>query len=156
MLTPCREEYVEAQLAKRHQAEAEQGRREGDAGAGSGAGAGLASGAGAGPSALSTESRKQLAMKGKLHEIDLGAEARARNVAMTERATQRLYGAGDSSDAAEKGAADKVRLGRDGQPLGRKRRDSDDIKRDQLVEQFLHENKSRPSRLIFFFCLRFY
>lgn len=42
----------------------------------------------------------------------------------------------------------KVRLGRDGKPWrGRKRRGSDDVKRDQLVEQFLHENK-RESRYV--------
>ncbi|KAI9904927.1 hypothetical protein N3K66_001456 [Trichothecium roseum] len=36
----------------------------------------------------------------------------------------------------------KVRLGPDGKPWrGRKRRASDDVKRDQLVEEFLHENR---------------
>jgi hypothetical protein len=36
----------------------------------------------------------------------------------------------------------KQRLGPDGKPWrGRRRRGSDDIKRDQLVEEFLHENK---------------
>jgi hypothetical protein len=35
-----------------------------------------------------------------------------------------------------------VRLGKDGKPWRpRNRRGSDDIKRDQLVEQFLHENR---------------
>ncbi|CAK7214389.1 hypothetical protein SCUCBS95973_002130 [Sporothrix curviconia] len=136
------EEYVDAQLAKRHLAEATQahgGPSTGPGPAAGGSGAGV-SGPG-GPS--STEAREQLAMKGKLHEIDLGAEARARNVAMTERATQRLRGAGDNTDDSpdNKQLQPPPRLGRDGKPLARKRRDSDDIKRDQLVEQFLHENR---------------
>ncbi|KAK0389665.1 hypothetical protein NLU13_3240 [Sarocladium strictum] len=39
-------------------------------------------------------------------------------------------------------APKKQRLGPDGKPWrGRKRRASDDIKRDQLVEEFLHENR---------------
>ncbi|CAK7236259.1 hypothetical protein SEUCBS140593_009558 [Sporothrix eucalyptigena] len=127
------EEYVDAQLAKRHQAEAHA--NGGPTGLGSNSGLGM-SAAGL-PGTSSAEAREQLAMKGKLHEIDLGAEARARNVAMTERATQRLRGtAGDDEDDS-----DKPRLGRDGKPLRRKRRDSDDVMRDQLVEQFLHENR---------------
>lgn len=74
-------------------------------------------------------------MKGKLHEIDLGAEARAKNVAMTERATQRLRGADDAGNPSEGGAPSSGRN-------GKRRRGSDDIKRDQMVEQFLHENRS--------------
>lgn len=76
-------------------------------------------------------------MKGKLHEIDLGAEARAKNVAMTERATQRLRGTDDAT-----GPSDGAPFGRG----GKRRRGSDDIKRDQMVEQFLHENRSTYSR----------
>ncbi|CAK7212109.1 hypothetical protein SBRCBS47491_001361 [Sporothrix bragantina] len=134
------EEYVDAQLAKRHQAETAQAHD--SLGAGSlpttNTGAGLS---GAGIS--SAEAREQLAMKGKLHEIDLGAEARARNVAMTERATQRMRGTGvDANGGGDDSMEDSTRrLGRDGKPLARKRRDSDDLKRDQLVEQFLHENR---------------
>lgn len=42
-------------------------------------------------------------------------------------------------------AAKKPRLGRDGKPWrGRNRRGSEDMKRDKLVEEFLHENRRRP------------
>ncbi|KAK3937121.1 hepatocellular carcinoma-associated antigen 59-domain-containing protein [Diplogelasinospora grovesii] len=93
---------------------------------------------------------QQPATRGRLMEIDLGEEARARNVAETERARRRLQGltAGDSSEdnadgqITEGGRPRKVRLGRDGKPLrNRNRRGSEDIKRDQLVEKFLRENK---------------
>ena len=80
-------------------------------------------------------------MKGKLHEIDLGAEARARNIAMTERATQQLRGTGGADHNSS--VADDNAAGRsNGKSLAQKhRRNSDDLKRDQLVEQFLHENR---------------
>lgn len=73
---------------------------------------------------------------GKLMEVDLGEEARSRNVALTERARRRLAG-----DAEGEGSADGGRSSRRGRPGGRNRRGSDDVKRDQLVEQFLHENR---------------
>lgn len=45
-------------------------------------------------------------------------------------------------------APKKQRLGPDGKPWrGRKRRASDDVKRDQLVEAFLHENRRMYSTL---------
>lgn len=82
-------------------------------------------------------------------EIDLGEEARARNVEMTERARRRLQGQIDEEDQEEdKGRSGKARLGRDGKPLrSRNRRGSDDIKRDQLVEEFLSENRRKSSML---------
>jgi hypothetical protein len=83
----------------------------------------------------------QSAKTGKLLEIDLGDEARARNIAETERARRRLAGQPDE-DVDRDGRPRKVRLGRDGKPWrGRNRRNSEDIKRDQLVEEFLRENR---------------
>ena len=83
----------------------------------------------------------QSALQGKLQEIDLGEEARARNIAMTDRARRKLQGEA-IEDEGDPSHPRKVRLGRDGKPWrGRKRRASEDIKRDQLVEQFLHENR---------------
>jgi hypothetical protein len=80
-------------------------------------------------------------MTGKLMEIDLGDEARARNIAETERARRRLEGLPDEEVDSD-GRPRKVRLGRDGKPWrGRNRRNSEDIKRDQLVEEFLRENR---------------
>ncbi|EFW99640.1 mRNA splicing factor RNA helicase [Grosmannia clavigera kw1407] len=137
------EEYVEAEMAKRYNTDSSQ------AGGGHSGRNGVSDGMGAGSSSLnSKEVREQLAMKGKLHEIDLGAESRARNVAMTERATRRLRGndnvvddeAGKDEDV-QKPRTGKKAPGRNGNPPPRDRRNSDDIKRDQMVEQFLHENK---------------
>ncbi|EFQ28842.1 hypothetical protein CGRA01v4_10286 [Colletotrichum graminicola] len=83
-------------------------------------------------------------MQGKLIEVDLGDEARARNKAMTEKAARRLLGEvdGADTDTPDGRRAKKPRLGRDGKPWRpRNRRNSDDIKRDQLVEEILRENR---------------
>ncbi|GJC87026.1 mRNA splicing factor RNA helicase [Colletotrichum tofieldiae] len=83
-------------------------------------------------------------MQGKLMEVDLGDEVRARNQAMTEKAARRLLGEVDGADADNPDGrrAKKPRLGRDGKPWRpRNRRNSDDIKRDQLVEEILRENR---------------
>jgi hypothetical protein len=146
----AREEYVESELArrKRHAAEAaaqleqeqlEQQRREesttstadGQLGPNLTAPGGLAD--------------SQRVLHGRLLEIDLGDEARARNIEMTERARRRLQGQIDEEEAEEgKGRPRKVRLGKDGKPMRpRNRRGSDDIKRDQLVEAFLSENRRK-------------
>lgn len=75
---------------------------------------------------------------GRLQEVDLGEEVRDRNAALTEQARRRL--AGEASD--DESAEGKPRLGKDGKPWrSRKRRASDDIKRDQLVEELMRENK---------------
>ena len=78
-------------------------------------------------------------------EIDLGDEARARNVALTDLARRRLLDAdtGTTTTPPEtEPAQKKPRLGRDGKPWrGRKRRNSEDIARDKLVEQILHESR---------------
>ena len=85
-------------------------------------------------------------MQGKLQEIDLGDESRARTVAMTERARRRLEG-DDIEDDGMPSRQNKMRLGRDGKPWRpRKRRGSDDVKRDEMVEQFLHENRRKHHR----------
>jgi hypothetical protein len=90
------------------------------------------------------------AMNGKLLEIDLGEEARQRNIAMTERARRRLAGEAVEDDDEDGATPDggKARLGKDGKLLRtRNRRNSDDIRRDQLVEEFLRENKRKSSLL---------
>lgn len=83
--------------------------------------------------------QRQPAALGKLLEIDLGDEARDRNVERTEQARRRMDGEVVEEEPAPKG---KVRLGRDGKPWRpRKRRGSEDIKRDKLVEDVLRENR---------------
>ncbi|KAL8742722.1 MAG: hypothetical protein Q9184_008209, partial [Pyrenodesmia sp. 2 TL-2023] len=75
---------------------------------------------------------------GKLHEIDLGLDATLRNIARTEAAKKRLEG-GEPEVEEPTG---KVRLRRDGKPWrGRKRRNSDDVKRDKLVEEVMKESR---------------
>ncbi|RYP39485.1 hypothetical protein DL767_002219 [Monosporascus sp. MG133] len=87
---------------------------------------------------------RQPALQGELMEVDLGEEARSRNEAMTERARRRLLGedVGDDYDGKEGARPTKVRLGRDGKPWRpRNRRGSDAVKRDQIVEEILRENR---------------
>ncbi|RKF81942.1 putative mrna splicing factor rna helicase protein [Golovinomyces cichoracearum] len=88
---------------------------------------------------------RQPATLGMLQEIDLGDEAREQNVKMTERATRRLDGE-MTEDEKEAGTSRKKgrkkRPGKDGKNWwGRKGRRGDDIKRDQLVDQVLRENR---------------
>ncbi|KAH6854426.1 hepatocellular carcinoma-associated antigen 59-domain-containing protein [Chaetomium sp. MPI-CAGE-AT-0009] len=148
------EEYVESELArrKRHAAEAaaqqqqqhqQQQQLDGEwredsvlSSAGDGQ-------SGTGSTAPGGQVDSQRVLHGRLLEIDLGDEARARNIEMTERARRRLQGQIDEEEHEEsKGRPRKVRLGRDGKPMRpRNRRGSDDIKRDQLVEAFLSENR---------------
>lgn len=59
---------------------------------------------------------------------------------MTERARRMLQGEAVEDEQAAR--PKKVRLGRDGKPWRpRNRRNSDDIKRDQLVEEILRESR---------------
>lgn len=84
--------------------------------------------------------QRQPAALGKLHEIDLGPDATLTNIARTEAAKRKLEGRSPEPEE-EKG---KVRLGRDGKPRrNRRRRNSDDVKRDKLVEEVLRESKRK-------------
>lgn len=81
------------------------------------------------------------ATMGKLQEVELGDEARDKNVERTDKARRRLEGEmiEEETKAPRK---QKVRLGRDGKPWrGRKKRASEDIARDKLVEDILRENR---------------
>ncbi|KAF2008449.1 hypothetical protein BU24DRAFT_429304 [Aaosphaeria arxii CBS 175.79] len=77
---------------------------------------------------------------GKLMEIDLGPEATAKNIERTEQARRRLEGHVEPDAEEPQG---KVRLGKDGKPRKRwqKRRNSEDIRRDAMVEAVLRESK---------------
>ncbi|KAI1806456.1 hepatocellular carcinoma-associated antigen 59-domain-containing protein [Daldinia bambusicola] len=161
------EEYIEAELARRHNAAAA-------AAAAQNSSSTTSSGQSSSnnrdnqqsttgiPTTLVTArprpEQRNRALQGQLMEIDLGEEARSRNEALTERATRKLQGQavdddddcddydddgqllrnGDGSGRPKK----KVRLGRDGKPWRpRNRRNSDDIKRDQIVEEILRESR---------------
>ncbi|KAF9876448.1 hypothetical protein CkaCkLH20_05856 [Colletotrichum karsti] len=108
-------------------------------------GASSASGSTSAAAAPDKEKKVHPIMQGKLMEVDLGDEVRARNQAMTEKAARRLLGEAvpDEDEAGDGGRkAKKSRLGRDGKPWRpRNRRNSDDVKRDRLVEEILRENK---------------
>ncbi|KAF2445509.1 hypothetical protein P171DRAFT_266622 [Karstenula rhodostoma CBS 690.94] len=79
------------------------------------------------------KSRRIAAGMGKLEEIDLGPASTSR----AEAAWKKLQGgSGQQEEAA------KVRLGRDGKPRRQpKRRNSEDIRRDAMVEAVLREAK---------------
>lgn len=96
------------------------------------------------------EVQRQPATLGKLMEIDLGDEARSRNVQRTEQARRRLDGE-EVEDEETKKKPQKVRLGPDGKPWRsrKKRRGSEDVKRDKMVEDVLRENRRTSSTLLF-------
>ena len=94
----------------------------------------------AGPGTADLGIQRQPAALGKLHEIDLGPDATLNNIARTEAAKRRL----ESGEVETEEGTGKVRLRRDGKPWrGRKRRNSEDVKRDQLVEQVLRETRRK-------------
>jgi hypothetical protein len=100
------------------------------------------------------EVQRQPAALGKLLEIDLGDEARNKNVERTDKARRRLGGEEVEEEGEGEGRKKpaKVRLGRDGKPWrGRKRRASDDVKRDKLVEEVLRENRRMLLTPVLFF-----
>ncbi|KAH6648511.1 hypothetical protein BKA67DRAFT_575027 [Truncatella angustata] len=79
-------------------------------------------------------------VRGQLQEVDLGDDVRSKNEILTERARRKLQG--EVVDEEQSSRPKKVRLGRDGKPWRtRNRRTSDDIKRDQLVDEILRENR---------------
>jgi len=132
-------EYVESKLTSRHATltgtlpPQQQPQRQGV----------LSSGADASTTPTGGFDAQKRTIHGKLMEVDLGEEVRNQNVALTEKAKRKLEGRPFDGEEQEGGGSPrKTRLGRDGQPIrGRNRRNSDDIKRDQLVEQILHENR---------------
>ncbi|KAF4216009.1 hypothetical protein CNMCM8980_005821 [Aspergillus fumigatiaffinis] len=87
--------------------------------------------------------QREPASLGKLHEIDLGQEAKLQNIARTEAATRRLVGDDrDASPAHEDSTSSIAASGKDGRLWrNRKRRNSEDIERDRLVEEVLRESK---------------
>lgn len=126
--------YIDSELAKRrHGPTSTKPRPNGD---GDGEHEGFAAG-GASKDGLP---QRQPAALGKLHEIDLGPDATLRNIARTEAAQRRLE-AGDGAEV-EEGGVRRVRLRKDGKPWrARRRRNSEDVKRDRLVEEVLRESR---------------
>ncbi|KIW15952.1 hypothetical protein PV08_06002 [Exophiala spinifera] len=81
----------------------------------------------------------------QLAEVDLGSSAHDRNLARTQAALERAkLGLPPVEDEPKPPKPRKPRLGRDGKPYRprpRKRRNSEDLARDALVEQLMRENK---------------
>ena len=93
------------------------------------------------PSGKPTVQRQPAAL-GKIHEIDLGTAAALRNQKRTELAIRRARG--EVIPPEHPPVVKKPRLGRNGKPRrGPKRRNSEDVQRDQLVEQVLHESRRK-------------
>lgn len=72
---------------------------------------------------------------GKLHEVDLGEETKKRNIARTQEATRRLADDGSAVEVEEEVVEGKKKM------KGRRRRNSQDIQRDKLVEEVLKESR---------------
>ncbi|KAJ5214810.1 hypothetical protein N7468_010489 [Penicillium chermesinum] len=85
------------------------------------------------------QQEREPASLGKLHEIDLGQEAKLRNIARTEAATRRLVGEeGPNTSGIE---TQPSRPTTDKSWRKSKRRTSADIERDRLVEEVMRESK---------------
>ena len=99
----------------------------------------------AGGQCVSDIPRREPASLGKLHEIDLGQETKLQNIARTEAATKNLTD--HELVSTEKEATPKRDPPeKDEKPWrSRKRRNSEDIERDRLVEEVLRESKRKHS-----------
>jgi hypothetical protein len=85
--------------------------------------------------------QRQPAALGKLQEIDLGPDATLKNIERTEAAKKKLEGGVEEVEETTV----KPRLRRDGKPWrGPRRRNSEDVKRDQIVEEVLKETRCKP------------
>ncbi|OGM46300.1 hypothetical protein ABOM_005358 [Aspergillus bombycis] len=92
-----------------------------------------------------TDPQREPASLGKLHEIDLGQETKLQNIARTEAATRKLARDDDDEhlrhddslfNAAPMGKDERLRR-------HQKRRTSEDVERDRLVEEVLRESKRK-------------
>ncbi|PKY02915.1 hypothetical protein P168DRAFT_319458 [Aspergillus campestris IBT 28561] len=86
--------------------------------------------------------QRQPASLGKLHEIDLGQETKLQNIARTEAATRHFATDEGQPQYTEVAGPSRDAAGKSEQPWrNRKRRTSEDIERDRLVEEILRESK---------------
>jgi Hepatocellular carcinoma-associated antigen 59 len=83
-------------------------------------------------------SKREPATLGKLHEIDLGQEAKLQNIARTEEATRRMVG--DASDSKDD---EPQSPGKNSKAWRTRQRNREDIERDRLVEEVLRESKRK-------------
>ncbi|PYH84928.1 hypothetical protein BO82DRAFT_372206 [Aspergillus uvarum CBS 121591] len=86
--------------------------------------------------------QREPASLGKLHEIDLGQETKLQNIARTEAATRKLAGNDNDLALATETGSKVTPSGKEQRPWrNRKRRTSEDVERDRLVEEILRESK---------------
>jgi len=83
--------------------------------------------------------RTNLQQQGKLLEVDLGEEARLKNIELTDLARRRLAGEEIKVEEPPK----KIRLGPDGKPWRSKKKGKteEEIKREKMVEDVLRETR---------------
>lgn len=100
-----------------------------------------------------SELQRQPAALGKLQEVDLGADTRWRNEERTRRkiAGEKSLEEEEMEAARAAKAPKKVRLGPDGKPWRsrRKRRASEDVERDRIVEEVMRENRRMFIHLVY-------
>lgn len=93
---------------------------------------------GANDSFTNNFAKREPATLGKLHEIDLGQEIKLQNIARTKEATQRLVG-GNASRVANESPSHTT----SSKSWKNRRRTTEDIERDRLVEEVLRESKRK-------------
>ena len=92
---------------------------------------------------VSGQTSRQPAGLGKIQEIDLGPDSTLRNIARTKAATQDFMNV-DRDVSSDKLEGKSTFVGHDGKPRKfKKRRNSEDIHRDRLVEEVLRESKCK-------------
>ncbi|RPA95879.1 hypothetical protein L873DRAFT_1564209, partial [Choiromyces venosus 120613-1] len=135
--------------------ESEMSKRRGERGGGDGGGGNAGTGGNNGTGQESTRSaywtpvvpEGRGATLGKLHEVDLGEEAKKRNIARTQEATRRLQGADEIQDssstapATSSSSAATTTNPNQKKIKNRRRRNSQDVQRDKLVEEVLKESR---------------
>ncbi|KAB8214746.1 hepatocellular carcinoma-associated antigen 59-domain-containing protein [Aspergillus novoparasiticus] len=124
--------YIETEMAKRHQHTVPTDDSDGP----------LVGESDAAPSTTVLPQREPASL-GKLHEIDLGQETKLHNIARTEAATRKLARDDEYEHLNHGGSFFKAAPMGKNEGLWRrqKRRTSEDVKRDRLVEEVLRESK---------------
>ncbi|KAE8156440.1 hepatocellular carcinoma-associated antigen 59-domain-containing protein [Aspergillus tamarii] len=124
--------YIETEMAKRHQHSVPTNDSDGP----------LVGESGAAPSPTDHPQREPASL-GKLHEIDLGRETKLQNIARTEAATRKLARDDEYEHLKHDGSLfPAAPIGKDERLWRRqKRRTSEDVERDRLVEEVLRESR---------------
>ncbi|KAE8336201.1 hypothetical protein BDV24DRAFT_113803 [Aspergillus arachidicola] len=124
--------YIETEMAKRHQHTVPTDDSDGP----------LVGESDTAPSTTVLPQREPASL-GKLHEIDLGQETKLHNIARTEAATRKLARDDEYEHLNQGGSFFKAAPMGKNEGLWRhqKRRTSEDVKRDRLVEEVLRESK---------------